>query len=304
VISFRYHIVTIVAVFLALAIGLLGGGAFVQPALQRQLEVQTNALRRERDALREQITENRSQIANMGAFSDAALGYLTADRLLGTRIVLITQDGVDGAVLAETQRALDDAGAETIAVLTARATIASSDRDSQARLGEIIGRPAALAVDLPSLTANALAERLAAARTGPPDGDVLAQLLSAGYLTSADEGTKLGDIGGGGEVVVVLGGGPSTTPALPPSAFGMPLVGRLVELGVPVAVGESSDTPTGVSLVGETRDGPGDAVVSVDDLDASMGGAQLVLGVADLVQDGTGGAYGFKDGAAALPPAP
>jgi Copper transport outer membrane protein, MctB len=304
VISLRYHVVTIVAIFLALAIGLLGGGAFVQPALQRQLENQTETLRRQRDGFRQDITDLNGEVGQLEAFSDAALAYLTGDRLLGTRVILLTQDGVDGAVLAEAQRALADGGAETVATLTARASIASSDAASQARLAEIIGRPSALAVDLPSLTANALAERLATARIGPgADDDLLAQLLSAGYLT-ADEGTRVAEIGGAGEVVVVLGGGPSETPVLTPTAFAVPLVGRLVELGMPVAVGESTETPSTVSLVSQTRDGPGDAVVSVDDLDASMGGAQLVLGLADLVRDGTGGAYGFKDGADALPPAP
>jgi Copper transport outer membrane protein, MctB len=304
VISLRYHVVTIVAIFLALAIGLLGGGAFVQPALQRQLENQTETLRRQRDGFRQDITDLNGEVGQLEAFSDAALAYLTGDRLLGTRVILLTQDGVDGAVLAEAQRALADGGAETVATLTARASIASSDTASQARLAQIIGRPSALGVDLPSLTANALAERLATARIGPgADDDLLAQLLSAGYLT-ADEGTRVAEIGGAGEVVVVLGGGPSETPVLTPTAFAVPLVGRLVELGMPVAVGESTETPSTVSLVSQTRDGPGDAVVSVDDLDASMGGAQLVLGLADLVRDGTGGAYGFKDGADALPPAP
>jgi copper transport outer membrane protein MctB len=304
VISLRYHVVTIVAIFLALAIGLLGGGAFLQPALQDALENRTHALQRDNDSLRDQIDDLRADVTAMGAFSDAALGYLTQDRLVGMRVVVITQDGVDGAVLAETQRALDDAGADTIAVLTAQASIASSDLDTQSRLGEIIGKPSALAVDLPSLTANALAERLATTRIGPgAEDDLLARLLSAGYL-SADEGTKVADIGGDGQVIIVLGGGPSETPTLPPASFALPLVGRLVELATPVAVGESTQTPPAASLVSQTREGPGDAVVSVDDLDASMGGAQLVLGLADLVRDGTGGAYGFKDGADALPPAP
>ena len=54
-ISFRYHIVTIIAVFLALAIGLLGGAAFVQPALQEQLQEQTDRLRNDLDDRTQQI---------------------------------------------------------------------------------------------------------------------------------------------------------------------------------------------------------------------------------------------------------
>jgi hypothetical protein len=43
-------------------------------------------------------------------------------------------------------------------------------------------------------------------------------------------------------------------------------------------------------------------VVTVDDLDGSMGGAALVLGLDELLATGEGGAYGIKDGARLLPP--
>ena len=43
-----------------------------------------------------------------------------------------------------------------------------------------------------------------------------------------------------------------------------------------------------------------DGTVTVDDLDQTMGGAALVLGLEDLLASGTGGAYGVKDGAEPL----
>lgn len=303
-ISFRYHIVTIVAVFLALAIGLLGGGAFVQPALQQQLEDQTAELRRTNAAQREDIDDLHRQTAAMEAFSDAALPYLTRDRLLGTRVVIVTQDGVADPVLAEAQRALGDAGAEVVAVLTARDAIASDDVDTQQRLGDIIGRPTALGVDLPSLTAGAVADRLAGGHAPEnPEEDLLARLLSAGFLTSTDEGTALDEVGGPGQVVVVLGGGLAEEPVLTPADFGVPLASRLVELQVEVAAGESTETPPAVSLVTDLRNELGDAVVTVDNLELSMGGAALVLGIDGLATRG-GGVYGFGDGADPLPPLP
>ena len=69
-----------------------------------------------------------------------------------------------------------------------------------------------------------------------------------------------------------------------------------------MAAGESllTDYPY-VSLV--RADGI-DGTVTVDDLDQSMGGAALVLGLEELLATGTGGAYGVKDGAEPLPPAP
>jgi hypothetical protein len=53
--------------------------------------------------------------------------------------------------------------------------------------------------------------------------------------------------------------------------------------------------------VGDVRS---DGTVTVDDLDQTMGGAALVLGLEELLATGNGGAYGVKDGAEPLPPLP
>jgi hypothetical protein len=95
VISFRYHIVTIAAVFLALAIGLLGGGAFLQPALQNELENRTEDLRRDLDVRLEQIDDLRIEAGGLGAFSEAALPYLADGRLLGVPLVFVTHVRVE-----------------------------------------------------------------------------------------------------------------------------------------------------------------------------------------------------------------
>jgi hypothetical protein len=100
----------------------------------------------------------------------------------------------------------------------------------------------------------------------------------------------------------VLAGGQDEEPAMSPDQFAVPLVRALSELGVPVAAGESSTTV--VPFVAGVRDGGTDGLVTVDDLDLSMGGAALVLGLDDLIDSGRGGAYGIKDGAEPLPPPP
>ena len=72
-ISFRYHIVTIVAVFLALAIGLLGGAAFVQPALQEQLKDQADRLRNDLQDRTQQIGDLRDQLGALNGFADSVM---------------------------------------------------------------------------------------------------------------------------------------------------------------------------------------------------------------------------------------
>ena len=292
-ISFRYHIVTIVAIFLALAIGLLGGAAFVQPALQEQLQDQTDRLRNDLEERTQQIGDLRDQLAALNGFADSVMPYLTSGTLSGTPVVLVTQAGVEDEVLTQAQAALASAGAR---VLT---TVSATDQ-----LATIVGEPTAPAEELPKLAAEALAQGLSPSTT-VIGGEVLDDMLSAGFLAPIGPGPSqatLDQIGAPGQVVVVLSGGRGEEPTLPPEAFAVPLVERLAGLGVPVAAGESllTDYPY-VSLV--RADGT-DGTVTVDDLDHPMGGAALVLGLENLLASGTGGAYGVKDGAEPLPPAP
>lgn len=302
-ISFRYHIVTIVAVFLALAIGLLAGSAFVQPELVDQLQRQTDQLREDLRARDEALTEVRAEVGALAGFADATLPYLTSDRLVGTQVVVVSQEGVEDAVLGQTQRSLVESGAEVLAVLSARNELASQDPETQAGLAEILQRPDAVPEDLPSLAAAAIAERLALGNGIGSSEDLLNQLLSAGFLAPVGTGVSeaaLQEIGAPGQVVVVLGGGSVEEPVLPLEEFGVPLVRSLVSLEVPVSAGESSTTL--VPFVGLILEDGTDGVVTVDDLDLSMGGAALVLGLEALLERGEGGAYGFKDGAEPLPP--
>lgn len=302
-ISFRYHVVTIVAVFLALAIGLLGGAAFVQPALQDELQRQTDRLRRDLADRTQQIGDLREQVGALGGFAEAALPYLTSGRLSSTSVVLVTQVGVEDEVLAQAQESLADAGARILTTVSATDELVSGDPATQEQLALMLGAPTAPAEELPGLAAEALAQRLSNPQV--IGDDILAELLSAGFLAPVGAGPSaatLEEIGADGQVVVVLSGGRGEQPVLAPEAFAVPLADQLAGLDVPVAAGESllSDYEY-VSLV---RSNGADGTVTVDDLDLTMGGAALVLGLEELLATGTGGAYGVKDGAEPLPPPP
>jgi len=304
VISLRYHIVAIVAVFLALAVGLLAGSAFVEPELVKQLQRETDNLRNDVRDLEGRVTQYRAEVESLNAFVDAALPHLTENRLLGRSVVVVAQEGVEDAVLGEAQRSLQEAGASVVAVISVQDAIASPDPETQARLAELLGIVGSPADALPALTASALAGRLANGGDGAqPQDDLLAQLLSAGFLAPVGSGLSeatLAEIGADGQVVVVLGGGPDEAPVLPPDAFAAPLVDELAALDTLVAAGESTTTLSG--FVEAVRGAEG--IVTVDDLDLSMGGAALVLGLDELLSTGQGGAYGIKDGAEPLPPLP
>ncbi len=303
-ISLRYHVVTIVGIFLALAIGLLGGGAFVQPALQEELQDRTDAAEARAAELRADIDDLRAQLAGLNGFVDAAVPFLTRGRLVGTRVVIVTQAEAGDDVLAHAQSALAEAGADVITTVSATEQLASDDATTQTELATLLGSPSAAAEELPTLAAEALAEGLSPSPT-VIGGAVLDELLSSGFLAPVGTGpseTTLDEIGAPGQVVVVLSGGQGDEPTLAPEVFAVPLVQRLAELDVPVVAAEGlvSEHPYVALLRSDGTDG----IVTVDDLDQTMGRAALVLGVETLIATGEGGAYGVKDGGEPLPPLP
>ena len=304
-ISLRQHVVTIVAIFLALALGVLAGSAFVQPRLIESLETQVDEQRQRITDLQDEVGQLRDQLAAEQAFNDAALPHLTRNRLIGLDAVVLSQEGVEDEVVAETRGALEEAGA-TVVVLEARSTLAPQDEEGQAALAELLTLTETTPEELSRLAAETLADRLASEeRRDPPDPGLLHLLLTEGYLASLDASLSdetLATIGGPDQMVVVLAGGGDPEAVMAPEDFAVPLVERLADLGLPVAAGESVDTA--VPFVPLLRDGGTDGVVTVDDLDESRGGAALVLGLERLLLTGQGGDYGVKGGAAPLPPPP
>jgi hypothetical protein len=166
VISFRYHVVTVVAVFLALALGLLAGGAFVQPGLVDQLRNQTDSQLGTIADLRKQVGDLRAQAAGLEAFSEAALSHLTQDRLAGSSVVLVAQEGVEDAVVTEARQHW--VKPSHVVALSAR----SSPRPRIQRHCRHPRPPERRPEDLLSSAGEALADRPLDGRRAPGDPDV------------------------------------------------------------------------------------------------------------------------------------
>jgi hypothetical protein len=265
-ISFRYHIFTIVAIFLAVGLGLLFGSSVVQPALIEDLRNQTNELTQD-------LSDTRADVGDLNAQVEA----------------------------------LQEAGDIRMEV---------GDEPSREALAELLGMTSdAETSSLQMRAAEVLAQRLAVGaprRAVSPSGpDILDELLTANFLTTTPGSPSIsqGDlpgIGGKDQLVIVLSGGRGE-PLVDSQLFFVPLVEGLVQRGATVAAGESvsSDYPFVPALRADGAAGEGaePPMVTVDDLDFSVGGAALVLGLERLLLLGQGGNYGIKAGATApLPP--
>lgn len=311
-IPWRYHLVSIMAVFLALGLGVVVGTTVINPGLVKNLNNQTDGLKRELRDLRLNVLDLRSQLDTMSAFGDEALPYLVDARLTGEQVVIVTEEGVNAQAISEARRALELSGAEILTTLTVRSTMAAESPAGQRELATLLGLPQTTpAAELMAEAARALGERLAKDPGGALSGglDPLGELLSQGFLTSSAPGISnatLGDIGGRGQLVVTIGGGAVDELSPPSAAFLEPLVIELIAAGVVTGAGESLGAAD--AFVADLRSAVDDSsaapLVTVDNVDLPVGGSAMVLGLGDAIAQGAGGDYGVKDGASRLlPPA-
>ncbi|MEE6282961.1 copper transporter [Georgenia sunbinii] len=110
-IDFRYHLVSLIAVFLALALGiLLGAGPLNQP-IGDQLTGQVEDLREDRDRLRTELDVSQTEVTNRDSFIDDNAAAILGSRLEARTVAIITlPEAVTDDVAAIRQR-LEQAGA-------------------------------------------------------------------------------------------------------------------------------------------------------------------------------------------------
>ncbi|MEP7059537.1 MAG: copper transporter [Actinomycetota bacterium] len=300
-ISWRYHLVSIVAVFLALALGVLAGTAVVNQGLISTLKTRTDASTKESVDLRKALVTVTTDRDHFRDYSDTTSKFLEHLRLSQAPVVLVA-DGADPA-FSQVRSALSEAGANVVTTLVPLPSLVSTDPGDMKALAGIIGSPGQ--PDPPDLSAlaNRLAIRLKQGppATGRPEDDVLAKLLLGGFMDSQSSSVKTAsDIGT--PVAVIVIGGATEGARISPASFLVPLVQDLSNQGMVVAAGEANEAPNGfVSLVRSDSAGAGPRV-TVDDLAASPGGTALVLGLQRAIDQGLSGDYGTASGVSLLPP--
>lgn len=110
-IDFRYHLVSIVAVFLALAIGLVVGSTALQPAVVNVLQAASKREQQANNRLNAQNGQLSQQLAADNAFAQAASASLVHGLLAGQSVVLVLAPGADGQTVTGVTTVLRQAGA-------------------------------------------------------------------------------------------------------------------------------------------------------------------------------------------------
>ncbi|MFV1989627.1 MAG: copper transporter [Acidimicrobiales bacterium] len=142
-INLRYHIVSIVAVFLALGIGIAMGTTFIDGFIVQRLENNLTELRADRvadgqeiDDLNAEINQN---IEDQAQFDTEASGTIFSKRLKDVPVLVVADRGVDELVLEELQRALLTSSARYEGTLWIEERMDTSNDENRRQLAETLG---------------------------------------------------------------------------------------------------------------------------------------------------------------------
>jgi hypothetical protein len=308
-INFRFHVVSLIAIFLALALGVVIGAGVIDrgvvDALDNRLdtvEARSERIKGENDVLTGRNDQLEGVVGDLQPFA-------VDGRLAGDDVGVVAVRGVDGdrvsAVVTATQQA--DSTATGTLWLEDKWTL--GDDDSVEALQDVLGSTTKNKAALRTEGLQALAQRLGTTEARPEgEEDLLVALQQAGFLGFDGVGdTSIAAFPGiAAGIVLVVGNDASVDPAL----VALPAAKALHAADVPVVVAsvwtEATDGPARGDAVQPIRDGELSATVStVDDLDLTEGPTTVVLALSDLfLPKPVAGHYGYGEGASQPLPEP
>ncbi|HEY3317213.1 MAG TPA: copper transporter [Coriobacteriia bacterium] len=277
--NLRYHIASLVAVFLALAIGLLLGTIVVERGvLDRQRTTLVKSLQTDFTGMKKENEELRRDRDREHAFAQDAVPTLIAGMLRGKSVLIITNAGRNDG-LSVTRDTLRAAGADSVVATFKSKDFGRGEPGGQDALTGIATRTPGVAGANDPVVA-ALADEWSKRGLPQPLTD---QLRSAGQVSIEGSSTEIAP----DAVVLLASFDGSADPAL------VSLVAAMQKTGTAAAGVESQGVATGVA---DAALGAG--LSTVDDVDRPEGMVSLVYVLAGRAE----GHFGVKSGATTLYP--
>ena len=305
-VNFRFHLVSLTAVFLALALGIAIGATVLDRSTVSLLERRLDTIKSHSDATNRQNDQLRAALGRWNQFADQAGDRLVQGRLAGVSVVVVAVEGVDGDSLNALRQTLANAGATLEGTLWMTAKLAVRNNDDLATLRDVLNVPNGRPADLRRLVASDAAAAITDSSALAP----LAALIDRGFArVEAPGGAAIGPAGllsEGSRFVVVS----DAKAAVPNPEVAQPLVedlsarapGRIVaaEDGHDA---NGKDPAVRAVFVGPLRSEAALKVSTVDDLEEYAGRVATVFALVDI-SAGRTGHYGVGPGASRLLPVP
>jgi hypothetical protein len=308
VINFRYHLASLIAVFLALGLGIVAGSTFVSPETVRALN---NSLRRIDNTNKDLQTQNDALAQtnrDLLRYAESSRNLLVQGKLAGKPVVLVSFDTTPGSETSQMATTLVAAGAKLQGTLTLSSNLALADDASRGQAATVVGGGLSGTEALQAALARQVSDALAGKTPGVLQRLIDAGLASRGPGVAGDAQQPPATLATPGTAVIFLAPAPAQpAPGAKPGpdlakTIILPVIRALSSAQAPVAVGEGGSSP--LPLLAQIRQDSSLRVVTVDTVDQPMGQAAIVLGLAEALTANAWGAYGSGPGASAPLPTP
>jgi hypothetical protein len=313
VIDFRYHLVSLIAVFLAVALGIVIGTTALNQPILHDIEKQVSALEQDKRSLEDQTQKLRAQVDSGDAFEQAVAPALVDGSLASRRVLLVvTNEDVASETVDQVSTLIGQAGGTVTGTISLQPEY--SDPSTASALQSYVtgsGLPAGVQLpptdDTGQLVGSLLGQVLMIPASGAPAADtaslssVLAGLVALDVLAVEGDSVTPADY-----AVVLTGGGFTGGDATDRNNTLVDLVSALDSAGSgAVVAGDAASTRDGAGLVGVLRSDPklSAAVSTVDNVDVAAGQISAVLALGRETE-GTSGKYGTGEDTQPVPPVP
>jgi hypothetical protein len=302
VISFRYHVVSIVAVFLALALGVVVGTTALNGPITTNLRQQVDSLKKERTAQAAKNDQLQQQAGNGDQFAQTFGARVVAGTLKGKRVVIIGMPNSSSSIKTGIGKQVEAAGG------TVSGTIQfTSDFVDPKRASDIVNLVTSLhpiGLTLPQTSdPGALTGALFGYVLLNPNAQatdlnaVIAAYIKAQLITVTSHNVTAADL-----TSFVADGGLAPASAAGQTELSMVTQYQLKGGGNPVAAGNAaSAAPQGLISLIRSTSATKDTISTVDDADTQIGQVTVALALAETLTGKTG-AYGEAAGASSLFP--
>ena len=310
-IDFRYHLVSLIAVFLAIALGIVIGTTALNEPILADIKNQVTDLEGDKRSLEDRTQQLQAQLDTTEAFEEAIAPALVDGTLTGSSVLLVvTNEDVPPETVDQVTALIGEAGGTITGTLNLRPEY-SDPSSSSALQGYVTGSGLPTGVQLPEVddAGQLVGALLAQVLMIPPNGvtpdtaavsSVLAGLSALDVLTPGGDSVAPADY-----AVVLTAGAFSGEDAAERSQTVAELVAALDAAGSGAVVAGDAASAAENGLVGVIRADPNlsAAVSTVDNVNSTAGAISTVLALGQE-GEGTSGKYGTGEDTQPVPPVP
>jgi hypothetical protein len=305
VINFRYHVVSLTAVFLALAIGLIVGTSALNGPLSDSLRHQVDSLTKSNDIYRDTTIQLEAEVSQREQFATEVAPLVLGGKLADRRVLVVSFQE-SSSFVADVVADLKQANAKVTGQVEIQDSMMSpSNGPALLDLENRANTPDVNAQNIPTFsdgveTATALLAAVLTDRSPAMSDAAIATVLSAyekaGFI-NVD-----GKVTGPAEAVMVLAPTPFTDQnAADENRNVVTLIDQFSK--VPIVVGEAGNAGKGNVIGSVTGDASLSSRVStVDNANTPQGAVATVLALTEQVVYHKAGHYGITSSATSLLP--